>query len=175
VSPLSPDRYRLQLTISDDTLERLRLAKDLLRHTLRSGDDAAVLDRALRALLEQLMKTKFAATDRPRAGRAERNTSRYIPAEVKRSVFLRDFGRCAFVSPSGRRCGERAFVEFHHVQPWAEDGSATSTNIELRCQRHNGHEWERWCADRTAVEDRAGRTEALKKPLTTRPPGRAMV
>ena len=30
VTPLSPDRYKLQLTIGGDTLEKLRLAKDML-------------------------------------------------------------------------------------------------------------------------------------------------
>jgi hypothetical protein len=163
VSPLSPDRYKLQLTISGDTLERLRLAKDLLRHALPAGDDATVLDRALRALLEDLMKKKFAAADRPRAGRRTVYGSRHIPAEVKRAVFVRDCGRCAFVSTSGRRCGERAFVEFHHVQPWAEDGGATTKNIELRCQRHNGHEWQRWCADRGQAEDGTVRTGGARR------------
>ena len=31
VEPLSPDRYKLQLTIGGDTLQKLRLAKDRLR------------------------------------------------------------------------------------------------------------------------------------------------
>jgi hypothetical protein len=47
VTPLSPDRYKFQLTISGDTLEKLRLAKDMLSHAVPAGDDAAVLDRAL--------------------------------------------------------------------------------------------------------------------------------
>jgi len=32
-------------------------------------------------------------------------------------VWVRDLGRCAFVSENGRPCNERGFVEFHHVQP----------------------------------------------------------
>ena len=51
VVPLSPDRYKLQLTISGETLERLRLAKDMLGHAIPSGDDAAVVDRALRGVV----------------------------------------------------------------------------------------------------------------------------
>jgi hypothetical protein len=54
ITPLSPDRYKIQLTISGDTLEKLRLAKDMLSHAVPSGDDAAVLDRALSALLVEL-------------------------------------------------------------------------------------------------------------------------
>lgn len=145
VAALSPDRYRLQVTIGGETLEKLRLARDLLRHANPSGDDAVLLDRALTALLVELTRTKFAATDAPRASRAAAGPratadSRHVPAEVKRAVWLRDLGRCAFVSPDGRRCNERAFVEFHHVRPYAAGGEATAANIQLRCRRHNAYE-----------------------------------
>jgi hypothetical protein len=66
--------------------------------------------------------------------------SRHIPAEVKRTVWARDGGQCAFVSTSGRRCGERAFLEFHHVVPHARGGNASVDNIQLRCRRHNSYE-----------------------------------
>jgi len=66
--------------------------------------------------------------------------SRHIPAEVKRAVWVRDLGRCAFVSENGRPCNERGFVEFHHVQPYAAGGPATAENIQLRCRAHNGYE-----------------------------------
>jgi hypothetical protein len=55
-------------------------------------------------------------------------------------VWVRDLGRCAFVAPDGRRCGERAFVQFHHVKPYAVGGEATVDGIELRCGRHNRYE-----------------------------------
>jgi hypothetical protein len=140
VTPLAPDRYRLQLTIGGATLEKLRLAKDMLRHAIPSGDDAAILDRAFTALLADLARTKFAAAESPRPTRATAPDSRHIPAEVKRAVWLRDLGRCAFVAADGRRCNERAFVEFHHVRPWAAGGEASAANIQLRCRRHNGYE-----------------------------------
>jgi len=49
-------------------------------------------------------------------------------------------GRCAFVGTDGHRCGERAFLEFHHVQPHAVGGEPTVENVQLRCRRHNAHE-----------------------------------
>jgi len=152
VRPLSPDRYKLQLTISGDTLEKLRLAKDMLRHALPSGDDGALLERALDALLVDLAKKKFAATDRPRKSKPANPESRHVPAEVKRTVWVRDLGRCAFVGKKGHRCHERAFLEFHHVQPYAEAGLATPANIELRCRQHNRHEWTQYAADRFRCE-----------------------
>jgi len=78
VTPLSPDRYKLQLTIGGDTLEKLRLVKDMLSHAIPSGDDAAVLDRALTALLVDLAKKKFADTP-SLVGRAGRTRGRVTP------------------------------------------------------------------------------------------------
>jgi len=42
----------------------------------------------------------------------------------------------------GRRCEQRSFLEFHHVQPFAMQGPATVDNIALHCRRHNRYEAE---------------------------------
>lgn len=68
--------------------------------------------------------------------------SRHIPAKVRREVWKRDQGRCAFVGIGGRRCEERAFLEFHHREPFACGGPSTTANVELRCRPHNVHEAE---------------------------------
>jgi hypothetical protein len=140
VTPLSPDRYKVQVTIGGDTLEKLRLAQDLLRHAVPSGDEAVILDRALTALLADLEQKRFAAAARPRPSTGSVPGSRHIPAEVRRTVWLRDLGRCAFVGANARRCSERAFLEFHHVEPHALGGEATLANIQLRCRSHNAYE-----------------------------------
>jgi hypothetical protein len=140
VAPLSPDRYKLQLTIGGETLEKLRLAKDMLSHAIPSGDDAAVLDRALTALLVDLARKKFADTRKPRPSRARDPQRREASAAEKRAVWVRDLGRCRYIGPSGHRCNERRFVEFHHVDPYALGGETSMDNIELRCRRHNDYE-----------------------------------
>jgi hypothetical protein len=128
------------------------------RLAVRERSEAAILDRALSALLTELVRKKFAISGTPRSLRNASEGSghsRHIPAEVKRAVFLRDRGRCAFVSAAGHRCGERAFLEFHHVHPHAHDGPATVSNIELRCRRHNAHEWQMWSVDLETQLNRA--------------------
>jgi hypothetical protein len=140
VRPLSPDRYKLQLTIGGEILEKLRLAQDMLGHAIPSGDEAAVLDRALTSLLVDLAKKKFADTPRPRPSRGTKPGSRDASAAVKRVVWVRDLGRCAYIGPSGHRCNERRFLEFHHVDPHALGGEATTDQIALRCRRHNDYE-----------------------------------
>ena len=124
VGPLASDRYKVQFTVSRETYERLRRAQDLMRHAIPNGDVATIFDRALTLLLADLEKTKLAATERPRATRGSSPGSRHIPAAVRREVWARDGGQCAFVGTNGR-CTERGFLEFHHVVPvrrwWFDD------------------------------------------------------
>lgn len=58
-------------------------------------------------------------------------------------MWVRDDGRCAFVGTRGR-CTERGFLEFHHVVPFADGGTAVADNIQLRCRAHNQHESYLW-------------------------------
>jgi 5-methylcytosine-specific restriction endonuclease McrA len=139
VTPLAPDRYKIQLTVSRETHDKLRRVQALARHTIPTGDPAEIFDKALTVLLEDLERRRCAVTSSPRRARAVSDGSRYIPAAVKRDVWRRDDGQCAFVGRSGR-CGERGFLEFHHVQPHAAGGAATTANIQLRCRAHNVYE-----------------------------------
>jgi hypothetical protein len=149
--PLSPERYRVQLRVGQETHDTLRRLQDLLRKEIPSGDPAMIVDRALTLLLRDVEKRKLAATTRPRRptrsgtatphGQATRVT-RHVPAAVRRAVWKRDGGRCGFVSRSGHRCLERTFLEVHHIRPYALCGRPTLANLGLRCRRHNVYEAE---------------------------------
>jgi len=64
--------------------------QDLLRHRLLGGDPAAIFDRALTLLLDDLKKQKLAVTERPRSTRSTTTRSRHVPAAVRRTVWARD-------------------------------------------------------------------------------------
>src|SRR5262249_16520070 len=125
MTPLAPERFALQLTIGQGTHDKLRYAQELLGHQVPSGDVAHVLDLALDALIEKLEKRKFAATRRPPGSRKASTRKRHIPAEVKRTVWERDGGRCTFVSAAGQRCPSRTRLEYDHVVPVARGGRST--------------------------------------------------
>src|SRR5262245_4065905 len=139
--PLAPGRYKLQFTVSEETYQKLRRAQDLLRHCVRSGDPAEIFDRGLTSLLEDLERTKLAATTRPSASSRPVHRSRHVPAAVRRVVWTRDGGRCRFEGSAGR-CTETGLLELHHVIPYADSGPATVENLELRCAAHNRYEAE---------------------------------
>jgi 5-methylcytosine-specific restriction endonuclease McrA len=143
VTPLAPERYKVQCTVSRETHQKLREAQDLLRRRIPSGDVAAIFDRALTLLLAALQRTRHAATPRPRTPSNAASHIRHIPASVKREVWARDGGQCAFVGAAGR-CTERGFLEYHHLVPFAHRGATSVDNLQLRCRAHNAYEAERW-------------------------------
>jgi 5-methylcytosine-specific restriction endonuclease McrA len=150
VEPLASDRYLLRVTLSTEGHANLRRAQDLTRHAVPNGDPAVVIERALALFVGHLERQKIAATSRPHRStmRVTTSGSRHLPAAVRREVWSRDGGRCAFVGPQGR-CTETGRLEFHHVVPFARGGPATPTNISLRCRAHNGYESEQ-CFGRSA-------------------------
>jgi hypothetical protein len=184
LAPIAPERYALQLTVSQSTHDKLRYAQALLSHQIPSGDLARVLDRVLDAAIAQFEKRKFAATKRP--GRAQRSSrsARHVPAHVKRAVWQRDQGQCTFVSESGHRCPARKFLEFDHVNPVSCGGEATANNLRLRCRAHNQYAAEstfgaefmsgkRQEARRVAVEAGRGAAEARRAAAEVRARARA--
>ena len=140
VAPLAPGRFRVQFTMTAATHGKLRQAQELLRREIPDGDPSAIFDRALTLLLDDVARRKLAATSNPRAGQRMGTGSRRIPARVRRAVWVRDGGKCAFASERGRRCNERVYLEFHHREPYAIGGEATVDNISLRCRAHNVYE-----------------------------------
>lgn len=139
VNYLSPGWVRVHLTLPEATYDKLRLAVDLLRHTNPSGQMADVIGKAVTLLVHHLERRKFAATKSPRKAAALRRRTRYIPAAIKRAVWARDGGQCAYVGTEGR-CTSKAFLEYHHLEPYGAGGKTTVKNVEMRCRQHNQYE-----------------------------------
>lgn len=145
VAPLASDRYLLRVTLSADAHANLRKAQKLMAHRVPNGDPALIIEKALSLLVAELERTKIASVRRPRP-RSEgpspsSSGSRHIPAGLRRTVWARDEGRCAFVGSCGR-CTETSRLEFHHLVPFARGGATTLENIALRCRSHNDYESE---------------------------------
>ncbi len=139
VAALAADRYLLKITLSGAAHAKLERARDLLRHVVPNGDPAAIVDRALTVLVDELEKSRCAAADRPAARPRPTSTPRHVPAAIRRTVWTRDEGRCAFVGVDGR-CRETGWLELHHVVPFARGGPTTVENLALRCRAHNAYE-----------------------------------
>jgi len=138
VIPLAPKRFGVQFTMGESAHDDLMAVQDLLRHQVPNGDLAAVFERALKLLRQQLEKRKFAATDTPRRKKMPAKPgSRHVPAHVRRAVWVRDGGRCTFVGKDGKRCEARGWLELDHRNEFARGGSATIEGMRLLCRAHN--------------------------------------
>lgn len=142
LSPGAESLVTTHLRLRVETRDKLRQARDLLRHAVPDANESDVLDRALTLLIADLEKKKFAHVKRPRKpAKMEPAQTRYIPAWMKRAVFRRDGHRCKFVGALGR-CPETAGLEIHHLKLFARGGRARVGDLELRCKPHNLYEAE---------------------------------
>jgi 5-methylcytosine-specific restriction endonuclease McrA len=139
--PLSPGRYKLELTAGQALHDKLQQLQDLLRHQVPDGDLAVLVERAVDMLIDNTMRQRFAHTRAVKKAKPRRSTrrtrSRYIPRAVVRAVHQRDSGQCTFVSTDGKRCLERGFLELHHHVPYAKGGESSVENLRLVCRAHN--------------------------------------
>ncbi len=129
---LEPQRYRVQFEASEEYVELVERAKALLSHEHESAGLAELHLRAMRALVAELERRKYAVTAQPRSsepGKSEphnserksaarvkppkvpRQRGRHVPAALRRAVFERDAGRCTYRCDTGERCRETARLE----------------------------------------------------------------
>ncbi len=69
VDPLSPGRYRVELTVDQHYIDLLEEARDLLAHQIPDRDLAKVHERAMQTLVGALRRQRRAATEKPRVNR----------------------------------------------------------------------------------------------------------
>ena len=139
--PLGGERYCVRFTADPKLHQQLQELRALMRHQVPDGDLGKILARAVSALLDQVRKRKYGETPAPRPTKpSAEHMSRHVPAAIRRAVVHRDGGGCSYVSPGGRRCSAREFLEFHHREPWARTPAHAVEGIALHCRAHNQHQ-----------------------------------
>ncbi|HEU0091181.1 MAG TPA: hypothetical protein VFS78_03670, partial [Vicinamibacteria bacterium] len=174
VEPTSPERYRVQFTIGKESHDKLRRLQALLRREIPDGDPGAIFDRALTLLLEKVERTKLGAAAKPRPPHPTRPgtdeedwrrvpASRHTPSHVKRAAWRRDGGQCGFVAQLGQRCTERTFLEFHHIQPYAQVGDSPRSRTSRFAVAATTNTRPSWCLARTVLRSKV-RGQPLEAP-----------
>jgi len=135
VRPIAAGRFAVQGTLGKRAADALRFAQDTTGRDLSS-----ILEAALLLYEAHLRKRKCGATEQPRRQPSATNSARHVPARVRREVWRRDGGRCAFTSDDGHRCGSTWRLEFDHIVPVARGGASSVDNVR---RSHNAHAAER--------------------------------
>ena len=141
---LSPrdDLQAMTLWVGREFREELEAVRTLLGHAVPSGKLEHVLLHVLRAQRKVIERRRYGspqpAKRTPEAPPAPSAANAYyIPATVRRDVYRREGGTCAYVAEGHRRCGSMLRLEFQHIVPVACGGRSTLENITLYCRAHN--------------------------------------
>ena len=167
IKPLAEETFKFQFTASRACRDRLRQAQDLLRHRIPDGDVGTIVEKALEVLIERVTKQRFAQVRKPRKATAEVEPltgTRHIPSAIQREVFERDSGRCTFTDERGRRCEEKGWLEFDHLDGFARTHLHDADRIRLLCRAHN-----QCAAERMYGRDFMQRARASHDPNPTLP------
>ncbi|HEX8909282.1 MAG TPA: HNH endonuclease signature motif containing protein [Anaeromyxobacteraceae bacterium] len=148
LEPVSEDTYSLRVTVDTAFTKDLDQLKALLAHKFPDGELGAVLREAVQCALEKHGKRKGAVepsrkrkglppSERAAGEKAQPTGRDPIPAAVRREVWKRDGGRCAWRSEDGHRCGSTWKLELDHIKPAALGGPSTVDNLRVCCRSHN--------------------------------------
>lgn len=144
VMPLTAERVRIGFDAAMELMKLIDRAKQVLRHKYPDGKLEDLVREAFEILLERKDPQKKLAMKPGEVDRVEPRlvrtikSGRYIPMWVRRAVWARDAGRCAWRFDDGTVCGSRDWLEYDHVVPFARGGTSnTPRNIRLACRTHN--------------------------------------
>ncbi|HEX9290838.1 MAG TPA: DUF222 domain-containing protein, partial [Anaeromyxobacteraceae bacterium] len=145
--PIAADTYSLNVKIDADLKREIDQLTELLSHKIPTGELVAVLREAVHCAMEKHGKRRGAVEPSRKVNRKvsqERSATATafklrdpIPAEVRREVWKRDGGCCAWIGPDGRRCCSRWKLEVDHIHPAGLGGPSTIENCRLLCAAHN--------------------------------------
>lgn len=144
-------RIRIEFSAAQAFMELLDRVKALLRHKYPDGRLESVFEDALKALLEKRDPDSWLP------GKKGVSRTRRVARWVRKQVWARDGGRCAYEADDGTVCGSRGGLQFDHIVPWAKGGSSNDpANVRLLCRAHNRVEAARWGLQQPEVDDPHG-------------------
>jgi len=133
IRALNHELISIHFTVDRDFEELLNKAKAKLSHKFPEGKLKDIFAETLSTFLEEKPRSKRSVLPQ----KLEKH-SRYIPVAVKEDVWERDEARCSYVSPDGKACGSRHFLEWDHAMPFCLGGRSDDVeNIRLMCRTHN--------------------------------------
>lgn len=147
------ESVRIELTLSKEQFTKLQKAKELLSHSVPTGDLASLLEYLSDKVIQQKtrsrtstveVKTGIPDYELPRTAENKRRkmsavSPRTIPATIRKNLF-RDQNCCQYRdNKTDKQCSSRWQLQVDHIQPVWAGGSNHPSNLRLLCGAHNRH------------------------------------
>ncbi len=160
--PTSPGHFAVQFTLDDEAHRELEYARSLNRRVVPCSDIAEFYRWAVRQAIQLGEKRAFGGRNcrrKQKVGPVREPKGNHIPDALRAQVWMRDKGRCTFVSDSGRRCSAEGTLDIDHKMPLGKGGATTLENLRLLCPAHNQYEADRVFGAGFMAEKRAAGCE----------------
>ena len=141
---------RLEVDVSEKTLNLLKKAQDILSQSRKKHVDVA---EALNAVLDEYVQRHDPVEKAVRVEKKNHRKSKpenaqsmkKIPvskrirfdATLKHSVVLRDDNQCTHIDLDGIRCHSRKWLDIHHHIPISHGGTNDLNNLKMMCSQHH--------------------------------------
>jgi hypothetical protein len=127
---------RAEITFSKEDWETLTRAKEVLSHSVPSGELTEVISYCARFTLSKKDPSTSAREVKPRQSQGG------VSRATRRFVFRRD-KTCQHRHADGRLCGSRYQLQVDHVQSRWRGGGNEVENLQLLCGVHNRDKYQR--------------------------------
>ena len=155
---VAENRLELKLGVSEEIIQKLKRAQDL---ESQRTNKAANFEDTLRALLEFYLQRQDPVEKAKRnnqdidanasvpghaaklligstIGSTNGNASRrFIPAQLKHQIVLRDQNQCVHIDPNGFKCTQKRWLDIHHIKPVSLGGKTDLHNLQTLCHYHH--------------------------------------
>jgi len=137
VEPLTADLSRIHVTVSRRLLAKLAAAKDALSHSHPGASEETIIEVGLDLINERHARRRGLVKNPRKRAPAPAESSppmkepadpakdpgRYVAAEVRRAIWVRDQGKCQWPIEGGGICGATCRAELDHAsKPFAKGG-----------------------------------------------------
>lgn len=144
LSDMNPERRRVvSFEVDEETLSALQRIRELWGN--QNLSEAELLKKMARLVLSKIDPGLKQSVRAPQVKPIEEDAppvdmitpeNRHIPEPVKREVWVRDGGRCTFVS-GNHRCESRFALQWDHIILYSHGGTHTADNLRLLCRSHH--------------------------------------
>jgi HNH endonuclease len=159
---IDPETLEIKITVNSEFIKRLETLKNRLSHKMPNATTKDIITHALYELVKNTDRQFGASLPAPAVesknglshDRAKNSVSkitpshekfarhnsnsRYISAEVRRSVWQKYKGQCCYIHPGTKaRCSAKQFIEIDHIIPISKGGKSEYSNLQLLCDAHN--------------------------------------